>query len=250
MLLIKKTEEIEEVLFKYHSELAIYIINKIENKSKKQIVEIGSGDGTFTIPFLEELNRDFEVFYCVDPFPGPYKNYLEILKSRIARSKCKDKIQIIKKDGSEISEFSSEIDLIIGHDVLCDLNMNKIEQIFKACFDILRPGRVFIHSGLSEIALNKSEEMLHIINRNSAQPISDATWFSPSADVLAGIAYKTGFSTIKFDYLKIPIRFEAEAAVEMVKKWNTKIEFLEKFEDDLLKFGIEYPMEQIIYLTK
>jgi len=36
----------------------------------------------------------------------------------------------------------------------------------------------------------------------------------------------------------------------MVNRWKTKREFFDKYQEELEKVGIEYPMEQILYCRK
>lgn len=94
MVLVKDPHEIESALFTYHRELALTIKDRVPLKIAK-IVEIGSGPGTFTIPFINEMNNNFEKFYCVDPF---YGNDLDQLKKRVHQHQLKEKIEILSKD--------------------------------------------------------------------------------------------------------------------------------------------------------
>jgi len=245
MLKVTEPEEIEDALFEYHLKLASTILSKIKYMSPRRIVEIGSGSGTFTIPLLEELNN-YEVLYCVDSYTGPYNQDRKILESKVAGKK----VEIVEKDAREIDKIISDIDLVIGHEILCDLNSKQAKEVMQACYNVLEEGGVFIHSEFSPFALNRSEEMLHIINKYSEEPISDTEWFSPTADELAGISYRIGFSSIDVNYRKVPIKFMKNAAIEMIKRWKTKTEFLEKYQDEINRSGIEYPMEQILYCIK
>ncbi|MCG2737909.1 MAG: class I SAM-dependent methyltransferase [Thermoplasmatales archaeon] len=250
MLKVTEPEEIEEALFKYHSKLASVILSKIGYKRQRKIVEIGSGAGTFTIPLLKELDNNFELFYCVDSYTGPYHEDRNILKLKLKDVTTNKSVEIINKDAGEINKILSDIDLVIGHEILCDLNPKQVEQVISACYNVLKDGGLFVHSEFSPFSLNRSEEMLHILNKYSEEPISDTKWFSPNADELAGIAYKIGFKSVSVDYQKISIKFMKNAAVEMIGRWKTKSEFLEKYQDEINRVGIEYPMEQILYCIK
>lgn len=250
MLKVTEPKEIENALFEYHSKLASAILSKIKYKRPRKIVEIGSGSGTFTIPLLKELDNNFEFFYCVDSYTGPYHEDRNILKLKLKDVTTNRSVEIINKDAGEINKILSDIDLVIGHEILCDLNPGQVEQIISTCYNVLKDGGVFVHSEFSPFALNRSEEMLHILNKYSEEPISDTKWFSPDADELAGIAYKIGFKSISVNYIKIPIKFMKNAAVEMIGRWKTKSEFLEKYQNEINKIGLEYPMEQILYCIK
>ena len=53
---ITNPEDIENALFTYHTKLSLLIKDKILLKKVTSIIEIGSGPGTFTIPFINEIN--------------------------------------------------------------------------------------------------------------------------------------------------------------------------------------------------
>jgi SAM-dependent methyltransferase len=250
MLKVIELEEIEDALFQYHSKLASVIVSKIKCKRPRKIVEIGSGAGTFTIPLLKELDNDFEILYCVDSYTGPYHEGRNILELKLKDVTLNRAVEIIDKDAREINRILSGIDLVIGHEILCDLNSEQVKQVISACYTVLKDGGVFVHSEFSPFVINRSEELLHILNKYSEEPISDTKWFSPNADELAGIAYKIGFKLISVDYQKIPIKFMKNAVVEMIRRWKTKNGFLEKYRDEINKIGVEYPMEQILYCIK
>lgn len=247
MIEVTERGEVENALYRYHLELASVILREVGNFSGKNIVEIGSGPGTFTLPLLEKLGDDFNRFHCVDSYPGPYEQDKKILESKLMG---KDKVVILDVDAKEVDKILKDVDLVIGHEVLCDLNLEQIKQIMSACFNVLRNNGLFIHSEFSPFALNESEKMLQTINEFSGEPISDTKWFSPTADELAGLSSDIGFESIKVEYRKIPIKFLGETAIEMVNRWKTKKEFFDKYEGELEKIGIGYPMEQILYCRK
>ena len=59
MVDITNPEDIETALFTYHTKLSSLIKDKILLKNATTIIEIGSGPGTFTIPFISEININF-----------------------------------------------------------------------------------------------------------------------------------------------------------------------------------------------
>ncbi|UCE36451.1 MAG: class I SAM-dependent methyltransferase [Thermoplasmata archaeon] len=251
MMEVIEAEQIEKALFKYHLELVSYIMGRIESNRPRKIVEIGSGPGTFTIPLLKNLEKMLDKFYCVDSYNRPYAQDREVLESKLKIEGFHDYVEVIEKDAKEISKILSDMDLVIGHEILCDLNREQVEHVIAACFHSLREGGLFVHSELSPWTGNRSEELLQILNKEySDEPISDKTWFSPTADELAGIAHKLGFTTIHIEYKKIPIRFLKSAAIEMTRRWRVNKKFLEKYHEEIDAIGIEYPMEQVLYCTK
>ena len=250
MTKIADPEKIDGALFEYHLSLSKNIFDKLKNKPHKKIIELGSGLGTFTLPFIEVLKNDFESYHCVDPYLGPYNNDRQILENKLGKVEIKGKVEIIECDAREIDKLFSDIDLIIGHEILCDLNSKQVSQVLRTCFEVLKPGGNLVHAEFSPIAVSRAEELLHIFDDFSSETVSNTNWFSPTADELAALAKKNGFSSISVDYIKIPLHFNEQAAIEMVNKMRIGKKFIEQYQNKIQNIGFEYPMEQIIYCTK
>jgi SAM-dependent methyltransferase len=247
---VEEPEQIEKALFEYHLELGTYILERLGSRSLGRIAEIGSGPGTFTIPLLILFEKGIKEFYCVDSYTGPYAKDKDVLLSRLKNEGFQEYVKVIEKDATEIDKILSDMDLIIGHEVLCDLNSEQVDRVIGACSKSLVKGGMFIHSELSPHANNRSEELLQILNKEySDEPISDTTWFSPTADELAGVAQRLGFTSISVEYRKIPIRFLGAAALEMIRRWKINESYRGKHLETLNAVGIEYPMEQILFCT-
>lgn len=92
--------------------------------------------------------------------------------------------------------------------------------------------------------------MVIIADSYSEDPLYTTEWFSSPADELAGMLHKAGFCTIGVSYFTETITFYGETAITRVKSWNIKSEFFKKHKEDLLRYGLEYPMTQVIYGRK
>jgi len=250
MIIIAKAEKVDDALFEYHLELVSFIKNKIKNIACRKIVEIGSGPGTFTLPLLKEFGGNFEIFYCIDSYLGPYSKDRQVLETKLAAKDIRNKVKIIEKNALEMDSLLSEIDLVIGHEVFCTLSPKHLRRVISVCYNVLGPGGRLIHSDFAPFALNRSEELVQIINDYSEEDLSEIPWFSPPAEELAKISYKCGFREINLDYIKLPIKFKNTAALGLLRRWQTKNEFIDKYHAELTEFGIEFPMEQILYCRK
>lgn len=248
MVVIENPEETENALFTYHKKLALIIKDKAPLKKAKTLVEVGSGAGNFTIPFINEINDNFEKFYCIDPFYS--LDDLDILKKRIHQHELKEKIEIIRKDARELPDILSSVDLIIGHGVLCVIPRKQIEEVISACYQVLKDGGLFIHSEHSPFTLNEAEQLFYKLNEYTSSPVPDELLYTPKGDELAGAAYSIGFESISVEYTKILLRFIGNAAIELIKSWNIKSEFLERYGNEVSTVGIEFPMEQILICSK
>jgi SAM-dependent methyltransferase len=250
MVDITNPEDIENAFFTYHTKLSSLIKNKIILKKVTTIIEIGSGPGTFTIPFISEIKNNFRKYYCIDPYYGSLNGNLDLLERKIYQHELTDRIEIIRKDARELPNLFSNINLIIGHAVLCVLNKNQLKEVISACYRVLKQGGLFIHSEPSPFTLNKSEELLYKLNEYANISIPDDMLYPPTGDRLAGIAYSIGFKSVCIEYTKIPLRFIGNAAIELIKSWDVKPEFLDKYGNEVLEVGIEFPMEQILICSK
>ena len=196
------------------------------------------------------MNNNFKIFHCIDPYLGPYKGDRQVFESKLIEKKIKDKVEITECDAREIDKLFSDIDLIIGHEMLSDLNSKQVSQVLATSHKALKPGGIFVHAEFSPIAITRGEELLHIFNDFSQDSASNTDWFSPTADELAALAQKNGFRTLSVDYIKIQLQFKKQAATEMLKKWKIGSKYFEKYQREIDNIGFEFPMEQILYCTK
>lgn len=250
MIEVENPLEIDNAISEYNRILVEQLLVKIQSNLRNTIVEIGSGNGCFTLPLLGELKDDFENFYCIDSYDGQYKEDVNELHGKLLNMDMLDRVKIITRNATDLDLLFSDVDLIIGHDLLCELNNDQITKMLTVSYHALRENGLFIHSELAPIAQNRAEELVHIANKYSAEPLSEIYCFSPNANDLVEIAIEVGFRIINVDFIKVPIRFKHDAAIEMIERWKTKTEFLNKYENEVLNIGLEYPMEQILCCRK
>lgn len=251
MLIARTPADIEPVLFEYHMRLATAITEKLKGRQLDRIAEIGAGPGNFTVPFILSLGGKFERYVCVDSFTGHYAEHEPRIHENLAKRGLDKRVEIVKRDAAELHEFVSDFDLIVGHEILCDLNMEHAGKVMAACHASLKTGGVLVHSEFSPFARDRCEELLQVLNNDySTNRPSDAKWFSPTADELAGLAHAAGFRSVEAAYVKIPIRFVGEAAIELGRRWHSDCGFFEKHKKEIFETGMGYPMEQVIYCHK
>lgn len=243
-------EALHGALEEYHQRIAGIILDSIAPLEPRSIVEMGAGSGHMTIPILIQLDGKFREYLCVDPYTGPYSHDRCVLESRLRNIPETDGVTIIQFDIADIEDHASDVDLILGHDVFCDLQGDHIERILASCFNILKDDGFLIHTGFSPIATTESEKLVHLINEHAMDPISDTTWFSPGGDYLASIAHRTGFRGVDIRYERVNLRFKGDAAIEMARVWSVSDPFLGDHENEIRRIGIAFPMEQILICRK
>lgn len=243
MIVIRKKEDVEPKFNLYYSRLAEFMVRLVDIQSNSVILEAGCGTGALTVPLLSLLDS-CSVYVCYDLYAGVYEKSLQKI---IKKEPCTN---IIMGDVRAVSFRINAIDIIFSNELLCELTRNGAEKAVQEFYRILKPGGYFIHGVLSPYPENRSQELVILADTYSAEPVFPKEWFSPPADELAGMLHQTGFSAIHVSYFEECVRFEGEIAFETVQKWVTKPEFFEKYSEDLEKYGLEYPMEQVVCCQK
>lgn len=108
-----------------------------------------------------------------------------------------------------------------------------------------------IHANLSPVPENISQTIFieadtHSIETSMPKP----DWFSPYSDEVATLMHKLGFKNIIIKFFETQIHLNFEEALIALRNWTVNPDYIEKHRDDLLKYGIEYPMEYVIYCRK
>ncbi|MGD2247264.1 MAG: class I SAM-dependent methyltransferase [Candidatus Methanofastidiosia archaeon] len=238
-MLVKKEEDYILACEKYYQLLAQFMVD-ITGTDFSIILEIGCGGGNLTGPLYDLL--DSSVYIGVDLYSGVYVGSLSDMKKR--------KVHIMRGDVTQLGMSTESIECVFGNELLCELTREDTLSSIKEVFRVLKKGGMFVHGVLSPYPANKAQEMVILADSYSEDPLYTKEWFSPPADELAGMFYETGFFNIGILYFTETITFLGESAVNHVKSWHTNPEFFEKYEKDLLKYGLEYPMTQVIYGRK
>jgi hypothetical protein len=74
-------------------------------------------------------------------------------------------------------------------------------------------------------------------------------WFSPFSDEIAGLMHKIGFRDIDVKYFETDVNMGYKEAVAYLKGW-VKQSFIKTHQKQLRKYGIEFPIEHVIFCKK
>ena len=240
-MIIRRREDIKPSFEKYYSRLAQFMVDLVDIQDNPVILEAGSGSGALTVPLLSLLNP-YSVYICYDLYAGVYEKSLQAIKKRADT--------IVVGDVRNMSFHSNTVDAIISNELLCELARSDTKKAVTEFYRILKQGGIFIHGDLSPYPENRAQQLVILADKYSAEPVFPKEWFSPPADELAGMLHQIGVSSIGVSYFEESLTFEGETAFEQVQSWVTKPEFFEKYGDDLKEYGLEYPMEQVVYCQK
>jgi len=237
-------------LFEYNSTLAEEVLSRMQGARFSRVVEFGAGSGLFTIPLLEKLYPSVSEYIIADPYPGPYAKDREAVVRRLKEAGFSDKVRIEKVPVWDIPKKVSEVDLIIGHDIFCDLTMEQVKASLRAGIEALSEKGLFVHSGLSPNAATPSERLLMKLDSFSSTPLVKGNWFSPGSEFLFVISREAGFDDVSIHEVKVPLTFFGTDARSLLKQSNLSKEALEKYSDKIDRIGIESPREQVLICRK
>ncbi|MGA1793727.1 MAG: hypothetical protein ACMUHM_07240 [Thermoplasmatota archaeon] len=237
-------------LYEYNSTLAEEILSRLQSARFSRTVEFGAGSGLFTIPLLDRLYPSVSEYVVADPYPGPYAKDREALVKRLKEAGYSDKVRIEKVPVWNISKKVNDVDMIIGHDVFCDLTMDQVKDSLRAGIEALSDNGLFIHSGLCPNATTPSERLLMKLDSYSSTPLVKGNWFSPGSEFLFVISREAGFDDVSIHEVKVPLTLFGTDARSLLKQWNIRKEALEKYGDKIDKIGIEFPREQVLICRK
>lgn len=243
MIVIQREEDVEQGLTLYYSLLAEYMVTLADIGDDSIILEAGCGTGALTAALLSQLDS-YSAYICYDLYSGVYEPSLQEILSRELPT------DIVMGDVRAISFHTDSIDIIFSNELLCELTRHGTQEAIQEFYRILKPGGYFIHGVLSPYPENRAQELVLLADTYSAEPVFPKEWFSPPADELAGMLHRAGFSAIHVCYFEESVRFEGEIAFTTVQEWVTKPEFFEEYSKDLERYGLDYPMEQVVCSQK
>ena len=251
MTAIDDPEKVESALSSIYNRLADFLIKNIDLDRVSMILEAGCGSGRLTIPLAEKLGARRKII-AFDISSGPYEGDLEILEKTIRKKGFEKLIETVKGDVRNMEGIQDEkIDLIVSNELFCDLDRRGLERALKEFYRILKPKGQMAHAELNPFPENRAQQILIESNSYSLETLTPRPeWFSPAADEVAVLMHKTGFRDIYVKYFETNLRFGFKAAVELLKKCKTDPKFVTKYEKALRKYGLELPMEHVIFCEK
>jgi ubiquinone/menaquinone biosynthesis C-methylase UbiE len=237
-----------------YERLANFLVRNINFQKVSVILEAGCGSGELTIPFAKNVMAIFEEFKIIalDVSAGPYKRNLETLKKRIKKEGLEKFVKPFKGDVRNMEAIDNEsVDLIISNEFFCDLDREGLEKTLKEFYRILKHNGQMAHGELNPVLENIAQRLVIEADSYSMRTLTQKyEWFSPFSDEVAALMHKIGFKDITVKYFETNVRLPFKEALKQFKAWNINPTFIEKRMEELKKYGIEFPMEHIIFCKK
>lgn len=230
------------------------MIDNLDLGKTHAILEAGCGIGQLTLPFvrkLEQINKDFR-YVAYDFFWGPYEGNLKDFNRMVREKRLQKLIIAIQGKVESMGMIEDEsVDLIISNELFPDLNRSSLGKALQEFYRILKPNGQMAHGELSPISENESQTLLIESNAYSLETTQPPPeWFSPSSDEVSALMHKTGFKNITVKYFETNVKMNYERAIKQLKKWKVDPAFIDRRRDDIKRFGLELPMEHVIFCKK
>lgn len=249
-MVVVKPRELKPARRFMYNRLADFLINNVDVDRISTVLEAGCGSGRLTVPLAEKVGEGRRII-AFDIFSGPYGGDLGILRRAIQWQGLRDIIMAVKGDVRNMGIGNETVDLIVSNELFCDLDRHGLERTLKEFYRVLKPKGQMAHAELNPFPENRAQEILIEADSYSLKTLTPRPpWFSPSADEVAILMHKIGFRNILVKYFETNLRLSFEVAVAQLKEWNMDLDFISKCEEDLRRYGLEFPMEHVIFCEK
>jgi ubiquinone/menaquinone biosynthesis C-methylase UbiE len=246
---------LEKVLKMMYARLAVFLIENLNFEKVSTILEAGCGSGQLTVPFVQKLRQvkpSFKVI-ALDLSTGPYKGHLEILKTRIRDEKLERLVTPVNADMRNMNVISDRsVDLVLSNETLCELDRNGLEMALREFHRVLKSGGQMVHGELIQASEKEAQRLVIEANLRSLETsLPRPEWFSPFSDEVAALLHRIGFEDIIIKYFETEVKFKSlNAALTKLRQWRIDPVFVREHLKDIRRFGLEYPMEHIIFCRK
>jgi len=198
------------------------------------------------------IKPNFRVI-ALDLSVGPYKGYLDILKTRLREEKLEGLITPINADVRNMDAIANEsVDLIVSNETLCELDRNGLETALREFHRVLKSGCQMVHGELIQAFENDAQRLVIEANLHSLETsLPRPEWVSPFSDEVAALLHKIGFRDITVKYFETNLKFRGfDAALRKLEEWHVDPVFVKEHLQEIRKYGLEYPMEHLIFCRK
>jgi len=234
-----------------HGRLADFLMASVDLRRVSLVLEAGCGRGQLTLPLAEIIGKRCKIV-AFDISSGPYDGALSVLSRAVREKRLGGAVEIVKGDVRNMFDIKDEsVDLIVSNELFCELDRPGLTRALEEFYRILKHGRQMVHAELNPFPMNRSQELFIKANSYSLETMTPRpSWFSPTADEIAVNLYRTGFTEVHVKYFKTNLKLGFKIAMRQLRKWKTAPTFLSRYEKELRKYGLEYPVEHIVLCKK
>lgn len=238
-----------------YERLAVFLVENLNFENVSIILEAGCGSGQLTVPFVRkvlQIKTSFRVI-ALDLSSGPYMGHLDILKNRLQQEKLEGVVTPVNSDVRNMSVIADEsVDLVVSNETLCELDRTGLEMAIREFHRVLKLGGQMVHGELIQAFENDAQRLMIEANLHSLETsLPRPEWVSPFSDEVAALMHKTGFKDITVRYFETNMKFmNLDVVLGKLRQWHVDPLFVKKHLKDFKRYGLEYPMEHLIFCRK
>jgi len=237
-----------------YERLASFLVNNLDFRRASVVLEAGCGEGQLTIPLVKKARKIKKALkiIAVDISSGPYEVSLDVLKRNLQEEKLRGFVLPVNCDVRDMKSIKNEsADVVFSNELLCDLDRDGLLKAIREFYRILKPNGQMAHGELSPVPENEAQRLVIEANAYSLETTQPRPeWFSPFSDEVAAMLHEAGFKNITTQYFETNIKMDYETGIRKLEQWNTDPEFIKKNSSNIREFGLEFPMEHIIFCEK
>jgi ubiquinone/menaquinone biosynthesis C-methylase UbiE len=247
--------ELKKTVKAMYDRLAVFIVENLDFKKVSTILEAGCGSGQLTGPLVRNVMRikpSFRVI-ALDLSAGPYKGHLDMLRTRLQKEKLEKRVTTVNADIRNMDMIAEEsVDLVVSNETLCELDRNGLEMALKEFYRVLKSGGQMVHGELTQTFENNAQRLMIEANLHSLETsLPRPAWVSPYSDDVAVLLHKIGFKDIRVRYFETNVIFrDFNSALKKLEEWHVDPVFIKEHIRGIRKYGLEYPMEHLIFCRK
>jgi ubiquinone/menaquinone biosynthesis C-methylase UbiE len=238
-----------------YDRLAVFIVENLDFKKVSTILEAGCGSGQLTVPFVRNVMRikpNFKVI-ALDLSTGPYSAHLDMLRTSLQKKKLEELVTTLNADVRNMDAIAEEsVDLVVSNEILCELDRKGLEMALREFYRVLKSGGQMVHGELIQTFENDAQRLMIEANFHSLETsLPRPDWVSPYSDDVAALLHKIGFRDIRVRYFETNAIFrDFNSALKKLKEWHVDPVFIKEHIQEIRKYGLEYPMEHLIFCKK
>lgn len=238
-----------------YERLASFFVENLNFERASVVLEAGCGKGQLTVPLVKKVSRIREDlrWVALDISSGPYEGHLEVLKKNLRRQKRLQKFVVTVDGDVRNMKFleNESVDTVLSNELFSELNRKGLEKAIKEFYRVLKHHGQMAHGELSPVPENEAQRLVIDANALSIDTMQPKPpWFSPFSDEVAALLHKGGFRNIRTKYFETNVRWDFGGAIKKLEEWTVDPEYVKKNLDAIRRFGLELPMEHIVFCEK